>query len=53
VRTALRGVTAYGFSWYDSHMWAYAERYGMATILSEDFQHNRLYGAVRCINPFL
>ncbi len=52
VRNALRGAAAYQLSWFDAHMWAYAEYYGLAEILSEDFQHNRLYGPVRAVNPF-
>lgn len=53
VRTALRGMAAYRLSWYDAHMWAYAETNGLEEILSEDFQHGRLYGSVRAVNPFL
>jgi predicted nucleic acid-binding protein len=34
-------------------MWAYAEHYGLDEILSEDFQHDRRYGTVRAVNPFL
>lgn len=52
VRTALRGAAAYQLSWFDAHMWAYAEHYGLSEILSEDFQHGRLYGAVRAVDPF-
>ena len=52
VRTALRGAAAYQLSWCDAHMWAYAEHYGLSEILSEDFQHGRLYGAVRAVDPF-
>ena len=52
-RTALRGAAAYQLSWFDAHIWAYAEHYGLAQILSEDFEHDRLYGAVRAINPFV
>lgn len=52
VRTALRGAAAYQLSWFDAHMWAYAEHHGLAEILSEDFQHDRLYGSVRTRNPF-
>jgi len=52
VRTALRGAAAYGLAWFDAHLWAYAEEYGLAELLSEDFQHDRLYGTVRAINPF-
>jgi predicted nucleic acid-binding protein len=52
LRTALRGAAAYQLSWFDAHMWAYAEHYGLNELYSEDFQHDRLYGSVRAINPF-
>lgn len=52
VRTALRGAAAYGLSWFDAHIWAYAEVYGLGELLSEDFQHRRMYGTVRVRNPF-
>jgi predicted nucleic acid-binding protein len=53
VRTALRGASAYQLSWFDAHLWAYAEHYGLAELCSEDFQHDRLYGTVRAVNPFV
>lgn len=53
LKTALRGVAAYQLSWFDAHLWAYAEHYGLPELLSEDFQHDRLYGSVRTVNPFL
>ena len=53
LRTALRGAAAYGLSWFDAHLWAYAEVHGIAELLSEDFQHGRLYGTVTVRNPFL
>ncbi len=34
------------------HLWAYAEHYGLEEIVSEDFEHGRLYGSVRVRNPF-
>lgn len=52
VRAALRATAAYQLSWFDAHMWAYAESNGLKEILSEDFQHGRLYGGVRTIDPF-
>ena len=52
VRTALRGMAAYGLSWFDAHMWAYAEVFGLAELVTEDFQAGRLYGSVRIVNPF-
>ena len=51
--TALRGVSIYGLSWYDAHLWAYAEAYAIPEILSEDFEHGRHYGSVRVVDPFL
>jgi len=53
VRTALRGAAAYGLSWFDAHLWAYAEVFGLDPIFSEDFEHDRRYGTVRVANPFL
>jgi predicted nucleic acid-binding protein len=53
VRTAIRGWAAYGIGWFDAHLWAYAEEYGLAELLSEDFEHGRTYGTVRAVNPFL
>lgn len=53
VRTALLGMAAYRLSWFDAHLWAYAEHYGMAEIFSEDFEHGRRYGTVRVQNPFV
>ena len=53
VRTALRGAAVYQLSWFDAHLWAFAETYELAELLSEDFQHGRLYGTVRIVNPFL
>jgi predicted nucleic acid-binding protein len=52
-RTALLGMTAYRLPWYDAHLWAYAEHYGLPEILSEDFEHGRFYGTVRVRNPFV
>jgi predicted nucleic acid-binding protein len=53
LRLALRGAAAYQLEWFDAHLWAYAEHYGLGTLISEDFQHGRLYGSVRAHNPFL
>ena len=53
VRTALRGMATYQLPWYDAHLWAYAECYGLSELLSEDFQPHRHYGTVRAVNPFL
>ena len=52
VRTAIRGAATYDLSWFDAHLWAYAEHHGLSELISEDFQHDRLYGTVRVIDPF-
>jgi len=49
---ALRGMATYQLSWFDAHMWAYGEHFGLSEIWTEDFQHGRLYGSVRAVNPF-
>jgi predicted nucleic acid-binding protein len=53
LRLALRGAAAYQLPWFDAHLWAYAEHFGLEELISEDFQHGRLYGSVRARNPFL
>lgn len=53
VRLAIRGCAAYQLSWFDAHLWAYAEHYGLPEILTEDLQHDRHYGTVRAVNPFM
>jgi predicted nucleic acid-binding protein len=52
VRSALRAMPAYQLSWFDAHMWAFADHYGIDVLYSEDFEHDRLYGRVRILNPF-
>jgi predicted nucleic acid-binding protein len=53
LREAVRGCAAYQLSWFDAHLWSYAEHYGLPEILTEDLQHDRLYGTVRAVNPFI
>lgn len=53
LRAALHGLERYQLSWFDAHLWAYAEVYGFSTLVSEDFQHGRRYGTVTALNPFL
>lgn len=53
LRLALRGAAAYQLNWFDAHLWAYAEHYALPEMISEDFQHDRLYGTVRAVNPFM
>lgn len=37
VRLAIQGHAAYQLPWFDAHLLAYAEYYGLEQILSEDF----------------
>ncbi|MBI4475375.1 MAG: PIN domain-containing protein [Acidobacteria bacterium] len=53
LRHAMRGCAAYQLNWFDAHLWAYAEHYGLTEIFTEDLQHDRLYGTVRIVNPFV
>lgn len=53
LRIALQGAAAYHLSWFDAHLWAYAEHFGLDEIVSEDFEHGRLFGGVRVRNPFV
>jgi predicted nucleic acid-binding protein len=53
VREAVRGCAAYQMNWFDAHLWAYAEHYGLSEMLTEDLQHDRYYGAVHVLNPFV
>lgn len=50
--TALRGWRTYGMSWFDAHLWSFAEYNQIERIYSEDFQHQRIYGRVQIFNPF-
>lgn len=53
LRNAIRGCAAYQLSWFDAQIWSYADHYGLDEILTEDLQHDRLYGTVRVVNPFI
>jgi predicted nucleic acid-binding protein len=33
LRLALRGAAAYQLSWFDAHLWAYAEHFGLSDLL--------------------
>jgi len=46
-------MAAYQLSWCDAHLWAYAEHYAIPEIVSEDFEHERMYDTVRIRNPFV
>lgn len=53
VREAVRGCAAYRLNGFDAHIRAYAEYYGIPSIASEGFRHDRFYGPVRALNPFV
>lgn len=53
LRLATRGASAYRLGWFDANLWAHAERFGLREILSEDFEHDRLYGSACAVTPFL
>jgi predicted nucleic acid-binding protein len=52
VRMAVRGCATYRLSWFRAHLWAYAEYHALSPLYSEHFDHDRLYGTVRAVNPF-
>lgn len=52
LRIAMWGSATYRLSWFDAHIWAYAEFFGLPRIWSEDFEHGRQYGTVSVTNPF-
>ena len=51
VRAALRGAALYQLSWWDAHLWAFADERGLDTLYSEDYEDGRAYGRVRVVNP--
>jgi predicted nucleic acid-binding protein len=53
LRLAFRGMALYRFSWFDAHLWAYAELHGLSPLFSEDFRHEQRYGTVEIVNPLL
>lgn len=51
-RPIARGAALYQMSWFDAHLWAYADERGIDTLWSEDFEHGRTYGRVKVLDPF-
>ena len=51
LRLALRGSATHRLSWFDAHMWAYAEFYGLSPLYTEDFQAGQRIGTVEIVNP--
>ena len=42
----------FNLNFWDAAVVASAERFGAATLYSEDFNHGQTYGSVRVVNPF-
>jgi predicted nucleic acid-binding protein len=51
LRLALRGMVTYRLSWFDAHMWAYAEFHGLSPLYTEDLELGRRIGTVEIANP--
>jgi predicted nucleic acid-binding protein len=51
LRLAFQGSVAYQLSWFDAHMWAYAEFYGLSPLYTEDFSTGQRIGTVEIENP--
>ena len=51
--TAMYGCATCGISWFDAHLWAYAQCFALTEIIPEDFQQGWHYDNVRVINPLL
>jgi len=49
---ALKAVEEHRLSFWDAMLWAVAAEAGVALLLSEDFQHDRILEATRFCNPF-
>lgn len=49
---ALRGVSTFGFHFYDAQVWAAARLSGCRLVLSEDFTDGSVADGVRFANPF-
>lgn len=50
---ALAAVHEHSIQFWDALLWAVAKENGVKTLYSEDFQHERVLGGVRFVNPFL
>ncbi len=49
---ACAAVKRYQLSFWDAMLWATVREAGVATLLSEDFQHEQDIDGVQIINPF-
>lgn len=53
MRVGVHLMTVYSLSLWDAMILAAAHAARCGELLSEDFSHGRLYGAVRVVNPFI
>jgi predicted nucleic acid-binding protein len=53
VRLAFRGMATYQLSWFDAHMWAYAEFYTLSPLYTEDLEPGLRIGTVEIENPLV
>ena len=53
IATGLRLMQAYSLSFWDAVVVASAQASNCRVLLSEDLNHNQLYGTVRVLNPFV
>ncbi len=49
---ALRASEAHQLQFWDALIWAVCDRFGVATLVSEDFQNGRTLGRVTFLSPF-
>lgn len=49
---ALAAVKHHQLAFWDALLWATVREAGVTTLLSEDFQHERVLDGVRIVNPF-
>jgi predicted nucleic acid-binding protein len=53
LRLAFRGMATYQLSWFDAHMWAYAEFYSLSPLYTEDLEPGLRIGTVDIENPLM
>lgn len=53
LKHAMNAVRDHNFSFWDAMLWATVQDSGVSILLSEDFQHERVLGDVRIVNPFI
>ncbi|MHB1947088.1 MAG: PIN domain-containing protein [Gammaproteobacteria bacterium] len=53
LKHAMNAVRDHSLSFWDAMLWSTAHDAGVTILLSEDFQHERILGNVRIVNPFI